>query len=338
MKRYNFGLVIMMAVGLSFLNSFLVYAETAEEYLKQGDDADDQGNSTQAIAEYNKAIEINPNLADAYNRRCITYTKQEDLTQALADCNKAIEINPNYAKAYSNRASIYEKQGNTTQAIADCDKAIEINPNMAELYYNRGRKYDMQGNMTQAVADYNKAIELNPKLGIVYNNRAVDHFRLKEYGKSLEDANKAKKLGYAVNPKLIEMIDSAIVKVASMKAIMSKEKAIEIAQKTLIEKSKEWKSQGKEFNINEEEINATWSPIGSFDNWTPQVQVYKSQDSQSNDISNTFDKIAENMNEKASKGDGYWEVTFVPKKYRFGGFAIRIDPRTGRSSDVMSLR
>jgi len=65
--------------------------------------------------------------------------------------------------------------------------------------------------------------------------------------------------------------------------------------------------------------------------------VYQSADFQPNDVSNTFNKIADNMNKKASIGKGYWEVTFVPKKYHFGGFVVRVDPTTGQSSGPMRL-
>ena len=55
---------------------------------------------------------------------------QGNFTQAMSDYNKAIEINPNYAEAYNNRGIIYDKQGNFTQAMSDYNKAIEINPKL----------------------------------------------------------------------------------------------------------------------------------------------------------------------------------------------------------------
>ena len=86
------------------------------------------------MSDYNKAIEINPKIAEAYNNRGLIYNKQGNFTQAMSDYNKAIEINPNYAEAYNNRGIIYNKQGNFAQAMSDYNKAIEINPNFAEAY------------------------------------------------------------------------------------------------------------------------------------------------------------------------------------------------------------
>ena len=51
---------------------------------------------------------------------------QGNLPQAISDYTKAIEINPNYAEAYNTRGFVYGNQGNFTQTISDCNKAIEI--------------------------------------------------------------------------------------------------------------------------------------------------------------------------------------------------------------------
>ena len=48
-----------------------------------------------AIADYNKAIELNPNFADAYNNRGLAKYDLKDYKGAIADYNKAIELNPN---------------------------------------------------------------------------------------------------------------------------------------------------------------------------------------------------------------------------------------------------
>ncbi|MGB6929404.1 MAG: tetratricopeptide repeat protein, partial [Syntrophobacteria bacterium] len=49
----------------------------------------------------------------------------------IADSTKAIEKNPDDAEAYRERASAWEEKGDYDQAIADCTKAIEINPDDA---------------------------------------------------------------------------------------------------------------------------------------------------------------------------------------------------------------
>ena len=57
------------------------------------------GNHQGAIADFNKAIAINPKLAIAYGDRGVSKKALGDYQGAIADYNKAIEINPQYTDA-----------------------------------------------------------------------------------------------------------------------------------------------------------------------------------------------------------------------------------------------
>lgn len=71
--------------------------------------------------------------------------------QAINDFDRATELNPKYAEAYNNRGNAYKLLDNQKQAISDYDRAIEISPNFAEAYYNRGIIYNRLGNQRQAI-------------------------------------------------------------------------------------------------------------------------------------------------------------------------------------------
>ena len=88
------------------------------------------------------------------------YIRQGNFTQAMSDYNKAIGMNPNYAGVYTHRGVVYAKQGNFTQAISDFTKAIEINPKYAEAYYNRAGTYYQLRKYGNAWVDVHKAEEL----------------------------------------------------------------------------------------------------------------------------------------------------------------------------------
>lgn len=67
-----------------------------------------------------------PNLAVAYRNRGVAHAARSDYDQAIADFNKAIELNPNYATAYNDRAVAYTNKGDFQRAVADVTKAVEI--------------------------------------------------------------------------------------------------------------------------------------------------------------------------------------------------------------------
>ncbi len=58
---------------------------------------------------------------------------------AIADFDRAIEVQPDYAEAYSNRGEAYEDKGDYERAIADYGRAIELQPDVAEAARNLRR-------------------------------------------------------------------------------------------------------------------------------------------------------------------------------------------------------
>jgi tetratricopeptide (TPR) repeat protein len=138
--------------------------------LKEHKLSDSQG----ALAEYNRAIQLDPNLALAYNNRgSLKYKKLGDSQGALADYNRAIQLDPNLAAPYNNRGILKENKLSDSQgALADYNRAIQLDPNYSIAYTNRGSlKYKKLGDNQGALADYNRAIQLNPNLAIAYTNR-----------------------------------------------------------------------------------------------------------------------------------------------------------------------
>jgi len=71
--------------------------ETAKEYLIRGDTFSATKDYGHAISDYDQAIHLNPEYAEAYNNRGYAYYWNGDTTQAIADYSRAIELRPNYA-------------------------------------------------------------------------------------------------------------------------------------------------------------------------------------------------------------------------------------------------
>jgi len=73
--------------------------------------------------------------ADPYSRG-VAYAEKGEVDRAIADYTKAIAINPKLADAYNNRGVSYRKKGDKEHAIADFRKALEIDPSgqLAKIY------------------------------------------------------------------------------------------------------------------------------------------------------------------------------------------------------------
>ena len=114
----------------------------------------------EALNAYNKAIEVNPNDASAYNHRGLVYHNLDKNNLAIADYDKAVELNPEYGDAFNNRGKTLAGLSDYKQAILNYDRAIELNQKNADAYYNRGYAYSRLGNSTYANQDLKKAARL----------------------------------------------------------------------------------------------------------------------------------------------------------------------------------
>ncbi len=93
------------------IRGMIINPKHAGAYYTRGQAYLNKGQHDQAIADYNKALEIDPKFTEAYNGRGLSYAAKAEYDQALSDYNKALEINSKYAEAYYNKALVYEKLG-----------------------------------------------------------------------------------------------------------------------------------------------------------------------------------------------------------------------------------
>jgi len=108
----------------------------AKTYFAKGKDYFDAGNYAEAIAEFDKAIDLDTHKVP-YLFRGIAYNHIGNYTQAIADFDKVIQLDVDESAAYHLRGTAYYNIGNYNQAIADFDKAIELQPNFKEAREQR---------------------------------------------------------------------------------------------------------------------------------------------------------------------------------------------------------
>ena len=120
-------------------------------------------NFEQAKADYNKAIAINPEYANAYNNRGNIKLKQADYNGAIKDYNRAIELNPQFVEAYCNRGIAKENLGDHSEAMENFDRAIEINSEYIDGYLRRGILKQDSGDYAGAIRDFDRVIEIEPE-------------------------------------------------------------------------------------------------------------------------------------------------------------------------------
>jgi Tfp pilus assembly protein PilF len=129
-------------------------------YISRGLQYEASDKYDRAIADFTKAIELNPQDPMAYDHRGDAYYRVHDYTRAIADFTKVIEINPGYANVYFNLGISYKASGAVDLAIRYLSFAIDVNHRDADAYRMRAKIYQARGDLNRAVSDLDKAAEI----------------------------------------------------------------------------------------------------------------------------------------------------------------------------------
>jgi tetratricopeptide (TPR) repeat protein len=158
---------------------------------------DESGRNEEALDFYDKALEINPNIADAYSNKGNSLSKLGRYDEAIASYDKALGINPRYAHAYNGKGVSLSNLGREKEAIASYDKALEINPDYADAYSNKGNSLSKLGREKEALVEYDKALVINPNIAEAYSNKGVSLSNLGREKEAIASYDKA----LAITPK-----------------------------------------------------------------------------------------------------------------------------------------
>jgi len=166
-------------------------SKNINKYFTLGNDYTKKKEYDKAIEAYQKAIEINPNNAWAYNNMGLCFYHKKEYDKAIEAYQKAIELDPNYARAYNNMGLCFYHKKEYDKAIEAYQKAIELDPNYAKAYNNMGLCFYHKKEYDKAIKAYQKAIELVPNYARAYRHMGIINAYKKEYDKAIEAYQKA---------------------------------------------------------------------------------------------------------------------------------------------------
>lgn len=107
----------------------------AREYYLMGNECITQAHDSRAaIANYDKAIELNPSYTDAWIRKGITLYNNKEYYEAEVCLNEAVRLSPMLFKAVYNRGKNRMALDNIEGALADFDRAVSIKPEHAKVH------------------------------------------------------------------------------------------------------------------------------------------------------------------------------------------------------------
>ena len=136
----------------------------AEEYYRMGNDCITQAHDVKAaIANYNKAIELNPQYADAWVRKGVTLYNNKEHYEAEMCLSEAVRLSPLLFKAVYNRGKNRLALNNLDGAVADFDKATTLKPEHPKAHEFFGDALMRIGKETEAALHWAIAERLREK-------------------------------------------------------------------------------------------------------------------------------------------------------------------------------
>ena len=164
---------------------------TASDYNNRGIAYHNLKRYQEALTDLNRAIQVDPNFANAYASRGNTYVDLQRYDKALADFQRAIQLDPTLIPAYAQRSSTYAALGRYAEALADVNRVIQLDPRVAQSYWHRGNIHAAMQRYDKALADYNRAIQLNSNDANAYQCLGITYYELRQYDKALTAYNRA---------------------------------------------------------------------------------------------------------------------------------------------------
>src|SRR5215470_4667842 len=175
MTKYLLVLLLVFATAISGFSQTVGKTRTEAYYhFSKARLLDDQGQASEAIDEYKKALELDPNNSLIVSEMAQSYLRNNRLREATETATKAIAIDPDNIEAHKLLTTIYLQaigRANAQQppssetingAIHEFEEIIRIDPTERQSFLMLGRLYQIKGDREQATEIYKKFLGVEP--------------------------------------------------------------------------------------------------------------------------------------------------------------------------------
>jgi tetratricopeptide (TPR) repeat protein len=135
------------------------------------------GQVDEAIIQYQKALEIDPEYAKAHYNLGNALFQKGRVDEAMEHYQKALKIQPQYAEAHNNLGNVLRQKGRVDEAIIQYQKALKIEPDFAMAHHNLGMVLDQKGLVDEAITQYQKALAIQPADADAHINLGIALFK-----------------------------------------------------------------------------------------------------------------------------------------------------------------
>ncbi len=165
----------------------LMTAPTATNYWLRGDIYAEAKRTREAIADFDKAIALEPGNATFLFSRGSAKAQLREYDGAIADFTSAIRINPRYSAAFTGRAEAFKETREPAQAMRDYEAALVVNPRHVPALFGRGMALFEAQSWALAEADFTRVLINDKAYAFAYVRRGQAWEKLGQRDKAIAD-------------------------------------------------------------------------------------------------------------------------------------------------------
>jgi len=173
----------------------------ASPYVQRGDLYVKLGDIDRAITDYKLALQINSRgvhvIGHAHVCLGVAYRLKGKLDDALAECNRALDLDEDDWRGLICRGETFEDQGDFERALTDFTRVAWLKPNEARPHLDLAHVYRHQGQFDRELSELGSVIERDARNPSHYFLRSVTRFRLGQLHEALDDLDRS----YELDPK-----------------------------------------------------------------------------------------------------------------------------------------
>ncbi|XXF75489.1 social motility TPR repeat lipoprotein Tgl [Myxococcaceae bacterium GXIMD 01537] len=170
--------------------------QAAEIHHDLGIQAQQHGNMQEALLEFRKSLELDPDYPEAHNAMgVLLHLAFRRPGEALTHYEKALDVRPNYSEAKANLANVHLDQGRYDAAIKLYEEVLNdmLYPTPYFAHGNLGWAFYKKGDTNRAVESIKAAVTLNPgfclgykNLGLIYTDTGKTEEACRQFGRYRE--------------------------------------------------------------------------------------------------------------------------------------------------------
>ncbi len=189
---------------LPLLGAMAVFAQSSKQYMKAGEEFARKMSFEDAIEQFTKAIELDPEFDKAYIQRAIAYIQLNDYKNASADFDRAIVFNEKEGELYYLSGNSYYQLGENVIALDRLDNAIDLKNNFLEALQLRSVVLMELRRYKEALDDCRSSLKIKEdekgfyNLAQVYEKLEMYPEAEKAYRRSLDENPRVSETHYAL--------------------------------------------------------------------------------------------------------------------------------------------